>query len=170
MDRGGWQATMHGVAKSQIQLSESKLCFFFFFFFPVVMYGCERWTIIKTENWRIWRCPQTVVLKKTLESPLDYKIIKSANPKGSQPWIFIGRNDAEAEDITLYLFILFYFLTLQCCIGFAIYKNESATCVPRPEPSSLLPPHNIPLGHPSPADAKSFRKRPSFWERLRAGG
>ena len=45
------------------------------------------------KNW----CCQTVVLEKTLESPLDCKEIKPVNPKGSQPWIFIGRTDAEAE-------------------------------------------------------------------------
>ena len=39
----------------------------------------------------------TLVLEKTLESPLDGKEIKSVNPKENQPWIFIGRTDAEAE-------------------------------------------------------------------------
>ena len=39
----------------------------------------------------------TVVLEKTLESPLDCKEIKPVNPKGNQSWIFIGRTDAEAE-------------------------------------------------------------------------
>ena len=39
----------------------------------------------------------TVVLEKTLESPLDCKEIKPVNPKGNQLWIFIGRTDAEAE-------------------------------------------------------------------------
>ena len=38
-----------------------------------------------------------MVLEKTLESPLDCKEIKPVNPKGTQPWIFIGRTDAEAE-------------------------------------------------------------------------
>ena len=38
-----------------------------------------------------------MVLKKTLESPLDSKEIKPVNPKGNQPWIFTGRTDAEAE-------------------------------------------------------------------------
>ena len=38
-----------------------------------------------------------MVLKKTLESPLDSKEIKSVNPKGNQSWILIGRTDAEAE-------------------------------------------------------------------------
>ena len=45
------------------------------------------------ENW----CFQTVMLEKTLESPLDCKEIKSVNPKGNQPWIFIGRTDAAVE-------------------------------------------------------------------------
>ena len=39
-----------------------------------------------------------VVMEKTLESPLDCKEIKPVNPKGNQPWIFIGRTDTEAED------------------------------------------------------------------------
>ena len=43
-------------------------------------------------NWCFW----TVVLEKTLESPLNCKEIKPVNPKGNQPWIFIGRIDAEA--------------------------------------------------------------------------
>ena len=41
--------------------------------------------------------PSIVVLEKALESPLDCKEIKPVNPKGSQPWIFIGKTDAEAE-------------------------------------------------------------------------
>ena len=44
------------------------------------------------KNW----CFRTVVLEKTLESPLDCKEIKPVNPKGNLPWIFIGRTDAEA--------------------------------------------------------------------------
>ena len=59
--------------------------------FPVVMYGCESWTIKK--NWCFW----TVMLEKTLGSPLDWKEIKLVHPKGNQPWIFIGRTEAEAE-------------------------------------------------------------------------
>ena len=43
------------------------------------------------KNW----CVQTVVLEKTIESPLDSKDIKPFDPKGNQPWIFIGRTDAE---------------------------------------------------------------------------
>ena len=45
------------------------------------------------KNWCLW----TVVLEKTLESPLDSKEIRPVNPKENQSWIFIGRADAEAE-------------------------------------------------------------------------
>ena len=45
------------------------------------------------KNWCFW----TVVLEKTLESPLDSKEIQPVHPKGNQSWIFIGRTDAEAE-------------------------------------------------------------------------
>ena len=38
-----------------------------------------------------------MVLEKTLTSPLDYKEIQTVHPKGDQPWVFIGRTDAEAE-------------------------------------------------------------------------
>ena len=50
----------------------------------------ESWAL---KNWCFW----TVLLEKTLESPLDCKEIKPVNPKGNQSWIFIGRTDAEAE-------------------------------------------------------------------------
>ena len=63
--------------------------------FPVVMYGCMSWTIKKAECWgidafKLW-------CEKTLESPLDHKEITPIYSKGNQPWIFIGRNYAEAE-------------------------------------------------------------------------
>ena len=54
----------------------------------------EGWAL---KNWCIW----TVVLEKTLESPLDSKEIKPLNPKGNQSWILIGRTDAKAEAPTL---------------------------------------------------------------------
>ena len=63
--------------------------------FPVVMYGCESWTIKESRTLKNW-CFRTVVLKKTLESPLDCKI-QPVHPKENQPWIVIGRTDAEAE-------------------------------------------------------------------------
>ena len=51
------------------------------------------------KNWCFW----TVVLKKTLESPLDSKEIQPVHPKGNQSWIFIGRTDTEAEAPILWL-------------------------------------------------------------------
>ena len=63
--------------------------------FPIVMYGCESWTVKKAERRRIdafelwcWR---------RLESPLDCKEIQPVHSKGDQSWVFIGRNDAKAE-------------------------------------------------------------------------
>ena len=58
----------------------------------------QMWELDHKEAWAPKnRCFQIVVLKKTLESPLDYKEIKPVNPKGNQLWIFNGRIDAEAE-------------------------------------------------------------------------
>ena len=51
--------------------------------FPIVMYGCESWTIKKAEHLRI--DAYELVLEKTLESPLDCKEIQPVNPKGNQP-------------------------------------------------------------------------------------
>ena len=56
------------------------------------------WELDHKEGWvpKNW-CFHTVELEKTLESPLDRKEIKPVNPKRKQPWMFIGRTDAEAE-------------------------------------------------------------------------
>ena len=64
--------------------------------FPVVMYGCESWTIKKAECqtidvFELW------FLEKTLGTSLDCKEIKPVNPKWNQSQIFIGRTDAEAD-------------------------------------------------------------------------
>ena len=64
--------------------------------FPVVMYGCESWTIKKAERQRIDAfelCP---------ESTLDCKEIQPVHPTGDQSWVFIGRTDAEAETPVLW--------------------------------------------------------------------
>ena len=63
--------------------------------FPAVMHGCEldceeSWA---PKNWCFW----TVVLERTLESPLDCKEIQSVHSKGDQSWVLFGRTDAEAE-------------------------------------------------------------------------
>ena len=60
-------------------------------FFPVVIYGCESWTVKKAECQR-----------KTLESPLDCKEIQPVHSEGDQPWDFFGRNDAKAETPVLW--------------------------------------------------------------------
>ena len=58
----------------------------------------QMWELYLKEDWEPKnRCFWTVVLEKTLESPLDSKEIKSVSPKWNQPWVFIGRTDAEAE-------------------------------------------------------------------------
>ena len=59
-------------------------------------FGAQMWELDHKESWapKNWWF-QIVVLEKTLESPLDCKKINPVNPKGSQPWIFIGRTDAE---------------------------------------------------------------------------
>ena len=64
--------------------------------FPVVMYGCEIWTIKKAEHQRI-DAFQLWWWEKTLQSPLDCTDIKPVNPKGNQSWILIGMTDAKAE-------------------------------------------------------------------------
>ena len=61
--------------------------------FPVVMYGCESWTIKEADCQRI----DAFKLEKTLEGPLDSKGFKPVNPKANPPWIFIGKTDVEAE-------------------------------------------------------------------------
>ena len=63
--------------------------------FPVIMYGCESWTIKKAECRRIDTFE--MVLEDTLESPLVCKKIQPVHPKGDQSWVFIGRTDVEAE-------------------------------------------------------------------------
>jgi len=86
---------LHNVLKSKDITLPTRVCIVKAMVFPVVMYGCESWTIKKAECRRIdafelwcW---------KTLGSPLDSKEIQPVNPKGNQPWIFIGRTEAEAE-------------------------------------------------------------------------
>ena len=69
--------------------------------FLVVMYGCESWTVKKTEHRRIdafelwcWR--------RVLKSPLDCKEIQPVHPKGNQFWVFTGKTDVEAETLVFW--------------------------------------------------------------------
>ena len=62
------------------------------------------WELDHKEGWALKnRCFWTVVLEKILESPLDCKEIQPVHPKGDQSWVFIGRTDAEAETLILWL-------------------------------------------------------------------
>ena len=86
---------LDSLLKSRNIALPTKVCLVKAMVFPVVMYGCkldykESWM---PKNWCFW----TVVLEKTLESPLDCKEIQPVHPKGNQSWIFTGRMDAEAE-------------------------------------------------------------------------
>ena len=67
--------------------------------FPVVMHGCESWTVKKAERRRI---DTFELLEKTLESPLDCKEIQPIHSEDDQPWDFFGRNDAKAETPVLW--------------------------------------------------------------------
>ena len=62
-----------------------------------------RWELDYKESWALknW-CFRTIVLEKTLESPLNFKEIQPVHPKGNQPWTFVGRTDAEAETLILW--------------------------------------------------------------------
>ena len=64
----------------------------------------QMWELHHKEVWSLkkWWC-WIVLPEKTLESPLDGKEIKSVNPKGNQPWIFIGRTEAETKAPILWL-------------------------------------------------------------------
>ena len=66
---------------------------------PKICYFCAFWRVILApKNWCFW----TVLLEKTLESPLDCKEIQPIHPEGDQSWVFIWRTDAEAETPVLW--------------------------------------------------------------------
>ena len=92
---------LENILKSRDITLPTKVCLVKAMVFPVVMYGCESWTIKKAEHWRIdafelwyWR--------RRL-SPSDSKEIQPVNPRGNQSWIFTGWTDAEAETPILWL-------------------------------------------------------------------
>ena len=80
----------------------TKACIIKAMVFPVVFVWM--WVLDNKEGWVLknW-CFRTVVLEKTIESPLDSKEIKPINPKGNQSWIFTGRTDTEAATPILWL-------------------------------------------------------------------
>ena len=91
---------LDSILKSRDITLPAKVCLVKATVFLVVMYGCESWTVKKTERRRIdafelwcWRRHM---------SPLDWKEIQPVHPKGDQSWVFIGRTDAEAETPVLW--------------------------------------------------------------------
>ena len=95
ISNGGWTQSLlfNPVKPTKVHLVKAIV-------FPVVMYGCESWTVKKAEHRRIdafelwcWRI---------LESPLDCKEIQPVHSEGDQPWDFFGRNDAKAETPVLW--------------------------------------------------------------------
>ena len=92
---------LDSILKSRDITLPTKVCLVKAMVFPVVVYGCECWTVKKAEHRRIdafelwcWR--------RTLESPLDCKEIQPVHSEGDQPWVFFGRNDAKAETPVLW--------------------------------------------------------------------
>ena len=85
---------LDSILKSRDITLPTKVCLVKAMVFPVVMYGCESWTVKKAEHrivaFELW------VLEKTLESPLDCKEIQPVHSK-DQSWVFIGRTGAKAE-------------------------------------------------------------------------
>ena len=79
----------------------TKVCVVKAMVFPVVMYGCESWTTKNAEHRRI-DASKLWCWRRLLRAPWTSKEIKSVNPKWNQPWIFIGRIDAQDEAPTLW--------------------------------------------------------------------
>ena len=88
---------LHSILKSKDITLPTKLRLIKAMVFPLVMHGCESWTIKKAEHWRIDAFEQWCWRR-----PLDCKEIQPVHPKGNHSWIFIGRTDAESENPILW--------------------------------------------------------------------
>ena len=87
---------LDSILKSRDITLPTKVCLVKAMVFPVVMYGCESWTIKKTEHQRtdafeLW------CLRRLLRVPWTARRIQPVHPKWDQSWVFIGRTDVEAE-------------------------------------------------------------------------
>ena len=87
---------LDSIFKSRDITLPTKVCLVKAMVFPVVMFGCEIWTVKKDEHRKIdafelwcWR--------RLLRVPLDHKEVQPVHSKGDQSWVFFGRTDAEAE-------------------------------------------------------------------------
>ena len=92
---------LDSIFKSRDITLSAKVCLFKAMVFPVVMYGCESWTIKKAECRRIEAFEVWCWRRLFLESSLDCKEIQPVQPKGNQSWVFIGRTDVEAETLNI---------------------------------------------------------------------
>ena len=94
----GRKAVMNldSILKSRDITLPTKVCTVKIMVFPVVMYGCESWTLKKAEHWRI-DAFELWCQRRLPRVPLGCKEIQPVHPKGNQPWRFSGRTDAEAE-------------------------------------------------------------------------
>ena len=91
---------LDSILKSRDITLPTKVHLFKAMVFPVVMYGCESWTIKKAERGKIYAFE--LWCWRRLESPLDCKEIQPVHPKGDQSWVFTGRTDAGAETPTVW--------------------------------------------------------------------
>ena len=92
---------LDSIFKSRDITLPTKVCIVKAMVFPVVMYGCESWTVKKadhrrTDAFELW------CWRRLLKSPLDCKEIQPVHSKGNQSWVFFGRNDAKAETPVLW--------------------------------------------------------------------
>ena len=93
--------SLDSILKSRDITLSTKVCLVKAVVFPVVIYGCESWTIKKAKCQRIdafeLRC-----WRRLLSGPWTFKEIQSVHPKGDQSWVFTGRTDAEAETLVFW--------------------------------------------------------------------
>ena len=92
---------LDSVLKGKDIILPTKVCIVKAMVFPVVMYGCESWSIKKTKHW--WIDAFQLWSWRRLETPLDSKEIQPVHSKGDQSWVFSGRTDVEAETPILWL-------------------------------------------------------------------
>ena len=95
--KGTLWTNLDSILKGRDIALPAKVCLVKAMVFPVVIH-VWMWELDYEESWAPKNlCFWTVMLEKTLESPLDFKEIQAVHPKGNQSWIFIGRTDAEVE-------------------------------------------------------------------------
>ena len=120
-------SNLDSILKSRYTTLTTKVCIVKAMVFPVVVYGCESWTIKKAEHWRIdafelW-------YQRRLLRVLDCKEIKPVNLKGNQSWIFIGRTDAESPILML---------PLEPSLNLQYPRERSIPCMDRSLPIPTL--------------------------------